>query len=71
MSGDFIIRPQRYPTSDGELPLTYGIFLETTETFDGIEYWQDGGDVFIAYSWTRAGAERAIQELRQRLWSHR
>lgn len=44
----FTIRKQWYPCWNGERPLSYAIYL---------------GDEFIGYSWSYAGAERAIKEL--------
>lgn len=64
MTGKLIIKPQRYEVN-GHAPLTYGIFLETDKTFEGIECWQDCKEVFVAYSWTEEGAQRAIREIEQ------
>lgn len=71
MIGTLIIKPQRYEVN-GHAPLTYGIFLQTDESFQGIECWQDCSDVFVAYSRTLEGAERAIREIENgkgNLWS--
>lgn len=67
MNGHLVIRPQRYPTVNGETPLSYGIFLETNDVIEGLSHWQDCDEVFVAYSWTRHGAERAISELERLL----
>lgn len=63
MNGQLVIKPQRHPTKSGQTPLTYAIFLETSERFEGIECWQDCDEIFVAYSWTEQGALRAIEEL--------
>lgn len=64
MTGQLVIKTQRYPTHTGALPLTYGIFLETREVIEGLEFWQlDCSEVFVGYSRTKEGAERAVKEL--------
>ncbi len=63
MQGNLIIKPQRYPTATGETPLSYGIFLETSETIEGLECWQDCEEIFVAYSWSYEGAVKAISEM--------
>lgn len=50
----FTISTQRYPTHTGERPLSWAIYLRRR--------WR--GKLFLGYSWSRAGAERAIQELK-------
>lgn len=49
---NLIIKPQNYPTADGECPLTYAIYLQT-----------ENEEIFLAYSWTQSGAERAVKEI--------
>lgn len=60
-----VIREQRYPTAFGDAPLSYAVYLETEETHDDLEYWQDveTRGIFICYAWSRESAERAIAEL--------
>jgi len=45
----FKIKTQRYPTHTGERPLSFAIYY---------------GRKFLAYSWTRDGAERGLAEIR-------
>lgn len=66
MTGHLIIKPQVY-----EGIFSYGIFLETDEPIEGLEYWQDCDDIFVAYSRSREGAERAVQELSNASVTHR
>lgn len=65
MSGNLVIREQRYPTFSGEMPLSYGVFLENCEVIEGLEHWQDCEGIFVCYSWSRAGAMKAIQEIQR------
>lgn len=65
MTGTLVIREQRHPTLTGETPLTFGVFLETSEPIEGLEHWQDCKEVFVCYSWTPEGAQRAIAELQR------
>lgn len=58
MTGQLIIKPQTY-----EGLLSFGIFLETDDPIEGLEHWQDCDEIFIAYSWSFAGAAIAVQEL--------
>lgn len=61
-----VIKQQRYPPIDG--PVSYGVFMETDEVFEGLEYWQDDVDapVFVCYGWTERMAEWAVRELSKR-----
>lgn len=65
----FVIQEQRYPSASGETPLSYAVYLETNETHDDLEYWQDPETrgIFLCYAWTMCGAERAIAELEHSL----
>lgn len=56
-----IIKQQQFPDETG--PVTFGVFLETEEVFDGIHHWQSCEEVFVAYSRTEEGALKAVREL--------
>ncbi len=65
MSPDrFTIREQHFAV-DGIAPKTYGVFVETERECEGLECWQgdDCEGVFVCYSKSREGAERAVREL--------
>lgn len=62
MTGRLIIRTQVY-----EGVFSFGIFLETSEPIEGLDDWQDCDEIFVAYSRSEGGAQRAVRMLEQEL----